>query len=332
VAKNYYFENYSNSMEQELIEDLVIESIRIFGIDCWYIPRTISAKDDIFNEDSLSIFNDAYMLEMYVKNVDGFEGEGDFLSKFGLQIRDSMTLTVANRVFDFEVGAGTEQVRPNEGDLIYFPLNRKMFQVMHVEHEAIFYQMGQLQTYDLRCELFEYSGERFETGQEFIDDLYDSRDLFVTQANNVFNVSVSNNVFAIREEGSQSNPVEQPVLENLFVGSTYIFDQSDGTNSGVRLEIYDGPSTTQDSVATIQNLVGTPGANNAYTSFTPETPGTYHYLDVNVSGIGGTLEVLQSKLEAVEPFDATADNESIETFADNILDFSEDNPFGENNF
>jgi len=332
VAKNYYFENYSNSMEQELIEDLVIESIRIFGIDCWYIPRTISAKDDLLNEDSLSVFDDARMIEMYVKNVDGFEGEGDFLSKFGLQIRDSMTLTVANRVFDTEIGAVTEQVRPNEGDLIYFPLNRKMFQVMHVEHEAIFYQMGQLQTYDLRCELFEYSGERFETGYEFIDDLYDQIDLFVSQANNVFDIAVSDGVFTIRDTTTQNDPEAQATLTNLYVGSTYIFDQSDSTNNGTRIEIYDGPSAYQDEPATIQSLSGTPGANNAFTSFTPEAIGTYYYLDANVPDMGGAIEVVQSKLENVDMYDSIADNTAIETIADNILDFSEDNPFGENNY
>ena len=154
MAKNYYFENYGNSMEQSLIEDLVIESIRIYGIDVWYLPRTLVAKDDLLNEDDLSSFNEAYMVEMYVKSVDGFEGEGDFLSKFGLQIRDSVTMTIAQRVYELEIGLSTEINRPREGDLIYLPLNRKFFEVQHVEHESIFYQMGSLQTYDLRAELF----------------------------------------------------------------------------------------------------------------------------------------------------------------------------------
>jgi len=171
--RNFYFENYGNSMEQSLIEDLIVESIRIYGVDTWYIPRNVVAKDDIMNEDDLSTFTEAHMLEMYIKNVDGFEGEGDFLSKFGLQIRDSMTLTVAIRSFNQEVGAYTEQTRPKEGDLIYFPLNRKVFEVMHVEHEAIFYQLGKLQTYDLRCELFEYSNERFSTGVLEIDSIFE---------------------------------------------------------------------------------------------------------------------------------------------------------------
>lgn len=173
MATNFYFNNFTNSGEQNLIEDLIIESIRIYGHDVWYIPRTLGAKDELLNEDDLSTFDAAYMVEMYIKNVEGFEGDGDFLSKFGLQIRDSITFTIAMRKFNSEVGLYNEEVRPKEGDLIYFPLNRKIFEVQHVEHEAIFYQMGSLQTYDLRCELFEYSQERFNTGILEIDTLFD---------------------------------------------------------------------------------------------------------------------------------------------------------------
>ncbi len=168
-------------MEQTLIEDLIIESIRIYGLDCWYIPRTLGAKDDLLNEDDLPIFNQAYMIEMYVKNVEGFEGDGQFLSKFGLQIRDSMTLSVAMRRFNEDVALYNEQIRPNEGDLIYFPLNRKVFEVMYVDNKPIFYQMGALQMYDLRCELFEFSNEVFNTGVAEIDAITADR---ITTANN----------------------------------------------------------------------------------------------------------------------------------------------------
>ena len=177
MATNFYFNNFTNSMEQQLIEDLIIESIKVYGHDVWYVNRSITAKDEILNEDDLSVFDQAYMIEMYIKNVEGFEGEGDFLSKFGLQIRDSMTLTVAMRTFNAEVAKYSEELRPNEGDLIYFPLNRKIFKVMHVEHENVFYQMGSLQMYDLRVELFEYSGERFQTGVDEIDKLLVDYDL-----------------------------------------------------------------------------------------------------------------------------------------------------------
>jgi hypothetical protein len=181
VATNFNFNNFTNSGEQRLIEDLIIESIRIFGIDAWYMKRNYGALDDLLNEDDLPTYNQAFLVEMYVKNVEGFEGDGDFLSKFGLQIRDSMTLTMSMRKFTEDVGLYNEEVRPLEGDLIYFPLNRKIFQIKHVEHEAIFYQMGSLQTYDFRVELFEYSNEVFDTGIEEIDTWLDK---YKTTANN----------------------------------------------------------------------------------------------------------------------------------------------------
>jgi hypothetical protein len=176
---NFYFNNFQNSMEQRLVEDLIIESIKIYGIDVCYIPRTIIKEDFVFSEDVLSEFNDHYAIEMYIKNVDGFSGDGDFLSKFGLEIRDEMTLTVSQRRFHEEIGAdNTTPVnetpgidRPSEGDLIYFPLNGKIFQVKFVEHEAVFYQMGSLQTYDLTVELWEYSHEQLNTGMDAIDSV-----------------------------------------------------------------------------------------------------------------------------------------------------------------
>lgn len=173
---NHYFNNFSSSMEQTLVEDLIIESIRIYGIECLYVPRTLVKEDLLFGEDVLSKFESAYPLEMYVKSVDGFEGEGDFMSKFGLEIRDQMVLTVSRRrfqdeVFSDETYSNTVRTtgRPNEGDLIWFPLNNKLFEIKFVEHEAVFYQMGSLQTYDLTCELFEYSHEKIQTGITEID-------------------------------------------------------------------------------------------------------------------------------------------------------------------
>lgn len=176
MAVNPFFNNFNSTPEQTLVEDLIVESIKMYGHDLYYLPRTLTAVDDILNEDDLSTFNTAIEVEMYIKNVEGFEGEGDFLSKFGLEIRDSITFTVAKRVFNTTIGTPQSLARPNEGDLIYFPLNGKMFKIMHVEHESIFYQMGELQMYDIRCELFEYSQETFATGVTAIDELFDAYD------------------------------------------------------------------------------------------------------------------------------------------------------------
>lgn len=173
MATSVFFNNFNASQEQLLIENLVIESIKIYGHDVYYMPKTLVNKDQLYGESSITRYDSAYFLEMYIKNVEGFEGEGDFLSKFNLQIRDQMTLTVARRTFDQEVSIRTDPqlIRPNEGDLIYFPLNKKVFQIKFVEHEPVFYQMGALQMYDLKCELFEYSDEVFNTGIKEVDDL-----------------------------------------------------------------------------------------------------------------------------------------------------------------
>lgn len=175
MSTNVFFQNYDYFNEQQLIDDLVIESIQIYGIDTYYVTRVLRAVDNIINEDDLSIFKAAYQMEMYVKTVDGFQGDGDFLSKFGLQIRDQVTFTVAIRTFErYATRINTSLIRPKEGDLVYLPFNNKFFKIMHVEHESVFYQSGALQVFDLKCELFEYSNETFETGVEMIDTYFDS--------------------------------------------------------------------------------------------------------------------------------------------------------------
>jgi len=170
MATSLYFNNFGASQEQLLIENLVVESIKMYGHDLYYLPRTLVNSDAIYGEETYSTFDSQYYVEMYIKNVDGFAGQGDFLSKFNLEIRDQVTFTVARRVFSEEVGAQTSFVRPREGDLIYFPLNRKLFEIKFVEHEAIFYQLGALQTFDVVCELFEYNNEIFNTGITEIDE------------------------------------------------------------------------------------------------------------------------------------------------------------------
>jgi len=175
MATNSFFQNYDYFNEQQIIDDLVIESIQIYGLDMCYLTRTLGATDNILNEDDLPTFNAAYNMEMYVKSVDGFQGEGDFLSRFGLQIRDQATFTVAYRTFELHASRIDPLItRPKEGDLVYLPLNNKFFKITFVEHESVFYQSGSLQVFDLKCELFEYSNERFETGVIEIDTHFDS--------------------------------------------------------------------------------------------------------------------------------------------------------------
>jgi len=203
MATNFYFNNFTNSQEQNLIEDLVIETIKIYGVDIKYIKRTLQNEDKVYGEDrQTSRYTETGDVEMYIKNVEGFGGEGDFLSKFNLQIRDQMTFTVARRSFEQELGTLLSITRPREGDLIYFPLNRKMFEIKFVEHEPVFYQMGALQMYDLKCELFEYNSEYFNTGFSEIDDLYVSN--FLGKAS-IFNLLVDDRLESpfLMESGEQ---------------------------------------------------------------------------------------------------------------------------------
>lgn len=175
MATNPFFRNYDNFFEQNLIDDLVIESIRMYGIDVIYITRSNVGVDTIWNETDTPIFDQTFEFEAYVKTMEGFEGEGDFLSKFGLQIRDQATFSVARRTFErYLTKEKPGHVRPYEGDLVYFPLNNKMFEIKFVEDESVFYQSGDLQVYDLKCELMEYSNERFETGRDNIDNYWNS--------------------------------------------------------------------------------------------------------------------------------------------------------------
>lgn len=135
------------------------------------MPRTLRNYDRLHTTDDISSYDEAIMVEMYIKSVDGFGGDGNFMSKFGLEIRDQVTFTIAKRVFDDEIGKSRNIIRPAEGDIVYFPLNKKLFQIKYVDNKPIFYQMGALQVYDITCELFEYSSEVFNTGIPEIDDI-----------------------------------------------------------------------------------------------------------------------------------------------------------------
>lgn len=177
MATNFYFNNFGASNEQGLIEDLIIESIRMYGLDMYYIPRTKNNVSDVFNDVQYSTYNNPVFVEMYIQNVDGFQGDGEFLSKFGVEVRDQITFTISQRVFNQEVGIYTNETRPNEGDIIWFPLTASLYQIKYVNKKAIFYQLGALQTYDIVCELYEGNSDIFNTGIAEIDDKYNALSL-----------------------------------------------------------------------------------------------------------------------------------------------------------
>lgn len=174
---NFYFADHTDEAEQGLLDDLTIEAIAQYGIDMYYLPRTLVGYDPIYGEDAISQYNSALPIELYVKSVDGFAGEGVLFSKFGLEIRDQVTFTVSKTRFKEEIETETGIPRPNEGDLIYFPLNKKLFQIRYVDYKPFFYQLGDNYTYDLVCELYEYSSEEFNTGIEEIDEIQTKQSL-----------------------------------------------------------------------------------------------------------------------------------------------------------
>jgi len=169
--KNVYF-TFGTKSEQRLYEDLIIESLKIYGMDVYYLPRELVKEDKIFEEDVLSKFDENYMIEMYLGTYDGFEGDGSLFTKFGVRISDEATFIVSKRRWEDLISSSHNLVsshRPNEGDLIYFPLTKGLFQIKFVEHEIPFWQLANVATYQLRAELIEYSQERLETGVDEID-------------------------------------------------------------------------------------------------------------------------------------------------------------------
>lgn len=171
MVRSVYF-THGTKNEQYLLEDMIVESLSVFGTDFYYIPRTLVGKDEILGEDRLSQFKTAYPIECYLENIDGFEGQGSFIQKFGLMIEQSATLTIARRRWEQLVGRrGKTQLpnRPCEGDLLYFPLSGALFEIKFVEHQDPFYQLGKLYVYRLSVELFQYGSEKISTDIEDID-------------------------------------------------------------------------------------------------------------------------------------------------------------------
>lgn len=181
MALNPYFDNFYNTAEKSLLEDLTIESIKMYGHDIYFLPRSIVARSDVFNEDRLSVYSNAHLVEVYLVDVEGFQGEGDFLSKFNIQVRDEYQFEVARSRFANSVGIPEGIPRPREGDIIYMPLVQSYFIIKFVEHELHnFYQLGGLYTYLMKTELFEYAGEVFSTGRSEIDAIANNFSIMVS--------------------------------------------------------------------------------------------------------------------------------------------------------
>lgn len=173
MARNTYFSERVRS-EINLYEELIIEALKIYGQDVYYLPRTIVNEDKLLGDDPASQFGASHKIEMYIENVDGFDGEGDLFTRFGVEIRDEATFVVSKNRWSVQVERPDNSLqgdRPTEGDLIYLPLSKSFFQINHVEHEQPFYQIENVPVYKMRCTLFEYTGEDMDTGTAEIDSI-----------------------------------------------------------------------------------------------------------------------------------------------------------------
>ena len=175
MATNHYFNNFAATKisEQRLFEDVIVESIKMMGHNIQYLPReAFDSTDQVLGESPEARFRRAYTIEAYIANVQGYEGDGDFFSKFGLEIRETSNFVISKRSFDKYIPTSIA-IRPREGDLLYVPVLRKIFEIKFVEEELLFFSLGYSMPYiyELRCEVFRYSQEQIETGNEELDTL-----------------------------------------------------------------------------------------------------------------------------------------------------------------
>lgn len=275
--------------EQNLYEDIVIESLKFYGQDVYYIPREIVNKDPIFLDDVPSRFTDAYKVEMYIENIEGFEGEGDLFTKFGIELRDQATFVVARRRWKQLIGNYLDErkFRPREGDVIYLPLSESMFQVMKVETETPFYQLSNLPTFRLQCELFEYSDEDFDTGVDEVN--------------------------AIELEGAYQYALTMDSASTGFhVGENVVQSFGDYDMQG---EVTDWSDS--DRVLQLAHIGSTDGKFHNFTT------------DAQVTGQSSGAVATPTLVEDLQEIQLETQNVIFDDFESDFLDFSEDNPFGD---
>ena len=301
MPTNVYFTQGTKN-EQLLVEDLIIESLKIYGQDFFYIPRKLVSKDEILGEDRLSEFKASFPIEMYFENVDSLAGQGAFIQKFGLMMEQSATLVVARRRWDQLVGRyGQTQLpnRPNEGDLLYFPLTKGLFEIKFVQHQDPFYQLGKLYVYKLQVELFQYSSERIDTGIDEVD-AFENLKSFTT------NISRSNYGSIIRfnvtngGSGYTSVPTVEIVSSSGYgATATAVLGTGSNANKVVALNVTNGGNGYKD-----QPLINFIGGG----------------------GVGATaMAVIEVDIDKVESF---GDNNKFKVQGADVL-FNKDNPFGE---
>ena len=289
MAKNTFFRHGTRN-EQMLQQSLVDEFVKMFGLDILYIPRKLISRDTILNEEVISQFDDAFLTYAYLENTEGFQGAGDILTKFGIRSTDEITLTISRQLYeDFlaiqMVGADNIEVgsRPSEGDLIFFPLTSNLFEIKFVEHEKPFYQFGKLYTYELKCELFEYSNETA------------GGDIFESQEDEGFVVKYYYDLSTLSGEPSLGE-----MVTGSITGITSMINQWDPAEAWIELRAFN--------------------ANTNYNTY---------QVGETLTGLKSGFSINISSFDELDMEDAFASNIEFETTGDNILDFTERNPFGE---
>ena len=309
MARNKYFRDYSG--EHDVVEDLTIEIIKTTGRDMLYIPRDIISKDDIFGEDKISKFQNGFELEMYIQSIDGFEGEGDLLSKYGLQIKDKVELIISKKRFQEEITNLTSIDRPREGDLIYFPLSKTLFEINFVEHENPFYQLGKLFVYKLTCETFAYDESmEIETGIADVDIVDEERKLYEIKL-------------------SLGTQVSSSTYTN-FVGGETIFQISNISGGTYADADVTGQVTNWDAdnkLLYVTGLDGTLSTGSANDSIVGMDSAAEYLL----TGTDTTTTII---IQDPEDGESSGDNEDLEwdVDTDNIFDFTETDPFSEGGY
>jgi hypothetical protein len=304
MPRSVYFSQAVKS-EQNLYEDLIIESLKIFGQDVYYIPRTLISRDNILGEDTASKFDDAYLIEAYIENTDGFEGAGDLYQKFGLEIRDEATFVISRRQWQNLVGIWNNTVetnKPQEGDLIFLPMSNSFFEISFVEDEKPFYQLSNLPVYKMQCSLFEYNEEDFETGVDAIDS---------TQAQNSYQVgmqvtAIGGNHFTLGEIVTQIITTSPAVS---ITGEIQTLTKTSDIAATISVSNIGVTGSTEAKDFVISPTLGLVGSESGVTC---------HITDV--------YNVADSESFAS---DSQSQNYGFEIEADGFLDFTETNPFGD---
>ena len=303
MATNPYFKEYVG--EQTLLDDLIVETIKAMGRDMIYIPREYLNRDIIFGEDPISEFKNAYTLEMYIQNVTAFGGQMNIINKFGINLTDRVTLQVSKTRFEQEVYTKSTIRTPREGDLIYFPFNKSIFEINYVEDKIPFFQFGTLNVYTLTCELFTYSFEKIDTGVTEIDEIEEKRKY------NMYSFTISGAPITGSVALKRGDNIFQV---NGVTGSTATYAKA--TAEGTIIE-YTGNTTY------IKGISGTFVSGNSGTqSIKNVVNGTEYYL-LNVEETNVNL--------SIDPISGVSEieNDVYAEEADTTLNFNRDNPFSE---